>query len=129
MANRQCDKMSKLEIVAQQIGVKFTIIWDLPQFVGSICQKNSHYLTKTVLFTIFSLFHHYFVLFCVIIFYLILFSRSFYCIPYMSFQPWIAILEKERKGCVPIGCQRCSETAWPSTISSSTQQFQVAYEC
>ena len=37
--------MKRLEFVAIQFGVKFTIIWDLRQYVDRVCQQYLHYFT------------------------------------------------------------------------------------
>ena len=59
MANLQWDKMSKLEFVAIQFGVKFTGIWNLGQCVDKVCSDIYIilFISKTLLFhTIISLF-------------------------------------------------------------------------
>ena len=40
--NRQCDKVSKLEFVAIQFGVKFTVIYNLHYYVDGVCQQYPH---------------------------------------------------------------------------------------
>ena len=43
--NRQCDKMSKVEFVAIQFGVKFVGIYNLQHYVDGVCQLYLHRLT------------------------------------------------------------------------------------
>ena len=45
MVKRQSDRMSKLEFVAIQFGVKFTIILDLQGYVDKVNQRYLHYFT------------------------------------------------------------------------------------
>ena len=94
--NRQYDKKSKLEFVAIQFGVKFTIMYKLCHFVDGFCQLYLHYLPLfRKLWYFYELFHD----FTSTHFYL--FSRSFYI---MDLGPWEAILNWEGICCSPIGC-------------------------
>ena len=43
-ANRQCDKTSRLEFVAIQFGVKFTVMYKLRHYVDRDCQLYLHCL-------------------------------------------------------------------------------------
>ena len=43
MMNQQFDKMSRLEFVAIQFGVKFTIIYKLRYYADKDCQLYLHY--------------------------------------------------------------------------------------
>ena len=83
--NWQYDKMSELEFVAIQFGVKFTVMYKLRHYVDIVCQQYIHYL---ILFYNFVIFTNYFMILPL----LYLFSRSFYFIPYMDLRPWEAIL-------------------------------------
>ena len=38
--NRQCDKVSKLEFVALQFGVKFAVIYNSHYYVDGVCQRH-----------------------------------------------------------------------------------------
>ena len=41
--NRRCDKMSRLEFVAIQFGVKFIAIYNLWHYVDRVCQRYLHF--------------------------------------------------------------------------------------
>ena len=117
MANRQCDKMSKLEFLAIPFGVKITITWGLGWCADRVCQRNLHYFIYFENFVIscnhnimLSLFYHFFHYY----FMIILFSRSL-----ILFLIWTCdILWKKKFSCDFIGRHEKSETAWPSAISS-----------
>ena len=67
--NRRCDKMSRLEFVAIQFGVKFIAIYNLWHYVDGVCQRYLHfpYLFRKLCYFA-KLFHDfilfYFTLFC-----------------------------------------------------------------
>ena len=79
MANRQCDKMSRLEFVAIQFGVKF-VIYKLRHYVDRVCQQYLHYLFYFENFVDFyKLFHDFTIIlfiFKVILYYTILWILS-----------------------------------------------------
>ena len=75
--NQQCDKMSKLEFVAIQFGVKFTIMYKVRHYVDRICQSYLHYfmLFRKICY-LYKVFHD--------LTFIFLFSRSSYILPYMD---------------------------------------------
>ena len=91
--------MSKLEFVAIQFGVKFTIMYNVRRYVEKVCQRYLHF---SIYFENFVTLHNYFM----ILFYfnlIFLLSRSFYIIPYMDLRPWEAISVWEKICCIFIG--------------------------
>ena len=60
---RRCDKMSRLEFVAIQFGVKFIAIYNLWQYVDRVCQRYLHfpYLSRKLCY--FAKLFHDFILF------------------------------------------------------------------
>ena len=74
--NRRCDKVSRLEFVAIQFGVKFIAIYNLWHYVDRVCQRYLHfpYLFRKLcyfakLFHDFNLFFLLYFVFKVILFY------------------------------------------------------------
>ena len=69
--NRRCDKMSRLEFVAIQFGVKFITIYNLWHYVDRVCQRYLHfpYLFRKLYY--FAELFHDFILFHFILFYFI----------------------------------------------------------
>ena len=104
--------MSKLEFVAIQFGVKFIATYNLWHYVDRVCQRYLHfpYLSRKLCY--FAKLFHDFISF---LFYFILFSRSYYFIPYKDLRPWIAILSMESYLRNLIGYNQEGETAWPPT--------------
>ena len=51
--NQQSDKMSKLEFVAIQFGVKFVVVHNIRHYVGEDCQRYLHQLIYLENFVIF----------------------------------------------------------------------------
>ena len=88
--NWRCDKMSRLEFVAIQFGVKFTSIYNLWRYVDKVCQRYLLFplISKTLLFA--KLFHD-FILFYFVLFYFILFRFQGH---FILFLIWIYDLEK-----------------------------------
>ena len=68
-ANRQCDKTSRLEFVAIQFGVKFTVMYMLRHYVDRDCQLYLHCLQLFRKLCYFTKLSHNFILFYFILFY------------------------------------------------------------
>ena len=69
-ANRQCDKTSRLEFVAIQFGVKFTVMYKLRHYVDRDCQLYLHCLQLFRKLCYFTKLSHNFILFYFILFFI-----------------------------------------------------------